>query len=99
MTTLIFDFDEKTIFEEGLTKDELLKDIRFFASKHDIYEHPVGEFWKEGDSVALLVGYAVTYSRKHPEYLNYLKSWIVEYDDVTVDCKHEMQNIMRKCHG
>jgi len=96
-TTLTFNFDEEAVNRAGLTKDELLEDMRCYAKECDVEEIAYGVFEKRGeDSMAILIGYAVRKVEANPEYLNYLTSWIADVNGNIEDCKAELEELINE---
>ena len=83
--------------QKGLTEDELLKDMREYAKKHDIFEEPAGTFLKGGkDAAALILIFAIRYSKRNPTFLDYLESWPADVNGELMDCKQEYHECMER---
>jgi len=96
-TTLTFNFDEEAVNRAGLTKDELLEDMRCYAKECDVEEIAYGVFEKRGeDSMAILIGYAVRKGKYDPDFLNYLTSWMADVNGDIEDCKEEIEKIRNR---
>lgn len=92
MVKLTFEFNKAEIAKAGLTENELLKDVRAFAKKHNIAETSFGVFEKDGkDAVALLSMIGVETLRKDLAYMNYVKTLKLDDDGDVDDCKESVQ--------
>lgn len=87
MVKLTFEFNEKEVAKAGLTTDVLLEEVRAFAKENDIAETSYGVFEKDGDdALCLLMMIAHTILCDRPNYLDCLKSLLLDDEDGTEDC-------------
>lgn len=94
MATLTFDFDEKRLADDGKTAEEMLAPMRAHAKKYGIEEVARGVFQKDGEDAMCEIGmFVVRYSKKHPEYISFMNTWMFDVEGDVEDCVVEMRDI------
>lgn len=97
MVKLTFIFNKKILKREGITEDEILKEMREYANENEINETSYGVFEKEGeDAMSLLIIFASELLCKNQKYMLYLKKLELNVDGEKEDCIETTKQWLQK---
>lgn len=96
MATLTFDFDEKRVQEAGYTLEQIMDPIRKWMKEHKIQEVAQCKFEASDDKAIILTSLVVEITKRNHDFINLLKSWILEDEGETEDCIAETKKWYRK---
>lgn len=97
MVKLTFVFDEEIMNKKGMTKDEVLLQMRQYAKENDIIESSFGVFEKDGEhALCLLSKFAVEMVRDNLSNIDYLKKLELDVDGEKEDAIDETRKWLLK---